>query len=71
MGKVYTVNFKLANSNYNLSIENESGEIEILDKKAIKDNYLVKVKAKRTGKVYLSLNYDDYQEIRVLYIHKI
>ena len=70
MGKVYTVNFKLANSNYNLSIENESGEIEILDKKAIKDNYLVKVKAKRTGKVYLSLNYDDYQEIRVLYIHK-
>ncbi len=69
-GKTYTANFKLANGNYNLSIENEKGEVKVLDKRVIKDHYFVKVKAKKSGRVYLALNYKDYQDIKPLYIHK-
>lgn len=70
MGKTYTIGFKQVDSDYNLSINNESGEIEILDENKIEDNYFVKVKAKKSGKVYLSLSYGDYQDNRTLYIHK-
>lgn len=70
VGKTYTVNFNLSNSNYNLSIENETGKIEILDEKRIEDNYFVKVKAKKSGRAYLTLSYGDFQNTKVLYIHR-
>ena len=70
IGTTYTIKFKLVNNNYNLSIENQSGEIEILDEKKVKDNYYLKIKAKKAGKVYINLNYEDFQDMKVLYIHK-
>jgi uncharacterized SAM-binding protein YcdF (DUF218 family) len=69
-GKTYTVNYKSINENYNLLIDNETGKVDVLDKKKVEDNYFVKVKAKKSGRVYLSLNYGDYQDVKVLYVHK-
>ena len=70
MGKTYTVVYILKNSNdYKLSIDQKDGEVEVLDEKEKDGKYLVKVKAKKVGKVYLYLNYGEFQEGKVLYIH--
>jgi len=71
MGKTYTVIFELDNRfDYKLSVENIKGEIEILDKKEQNGKYLVKVKAKKPGKVLLNLDYGQFQAEKLLYIHK-
>ena len=70
-GKTYIVDFNLnGKSAYELKVDNESGEVEILDEKKDNDRYQIKVKAKKAGKAHLSLNYGDYQEEKMLYIHK-
>ena len=70
-GKTYIVDFNLnGKSAYELKVDNESGEVEILDEKKDNDRYQIKVKAKKAGKAYLSINYGDYQEEKMLYINK-
>ena len=71
LGKTYTLKYNLLNDNYkDITIENDTGEIEIIDKKIKNGNYLVKVKAKKPGKAYVFLNYEDYKEGKIIYIHK-
>ena len=71
LGKTYTLKYNLINENYkDITIENDTGEIEIIDKKIKNGNYLVKVKAKKPGKAYVYLNYEDYKEGKMIYIHK-
>ena len=70
-GKTYVVNFKLSgDDNYKLEVDNEIGEIEIIEEKKIDDNYIVKVKSKKPGRVFLDLNYDTYSQSIILYVHK-
>ena len=48
-GKTYTTYFLLNNKdNYELKVENASGEIEILEEKEENNKYIVKVKSKKT-----------------------
>ena len=70
MGKTYTVVYNINSNDYKLLIENQTGEIEVLDKKEKDDKYLVNVKAKKAGKVYMYLDYGDFKTGKVLYIHK-
>ncbi len=71
MGKTYTVVFNLNNtSSYKISIEEETGKIEVLDKKEKDGKYLIKVKSKESGVVNLYLNYGEFQTGKRLYIHK-
>lgn len=71
VGRTYTIAFDINNtSNYKLSIEDETGKIEVLDKKEKDDKYLVRVKSKESGKVSLYLDYGEFQTGKRLYIHK-
>ena len=69
-GNTYTVSFNIRDNNYKFNIENASGEVKVLEKKEVKNKYIVKVKSKKEGKVYLNLISDISGEIKVLYIHK-
>ena len=71
MGKTYTLSFEINNvDDYKLLIEEEFGKVEVLDKKENDGMYLVKVKAIKPGKVYVYLDYGDFQTGKILYIHK-
>lgn len=70
LGRTYTVIYSLNNKDYNLILDNEDGEVEIINEEQKDDKYIVKVKAKKPGKVFLSLNIDDIQEVNILYVHK-
>ena len=71
MGKTYTISFDLNSINdYKLLIEEKTGKIEVLNKTEIGGKYLVKVKAKKSGKVSLYLDYNGFQTGKTLYIHK-
>ena len=70
-GNTYTLTFKtIEGRDYKLSIENELGEIKILNKKEKDGYYYLKVKSKKPGKVFIRLDYKDIQETSLLYIHK-
>ncbi len=71
MGKTYTLSFDINGyNNYKLFIDEDTGKIEVLDKKEKDGKYLVKVKAKKAGKVYVFFDYGDFKTGKLLYIHK-
>ena len=62
MGKTYTTSFIISSDNYKLNLENDTGEVLIIEEK-IKDNkYMVKIKSIKPGRVYLSLVSDQFTE---------
>lgn len=66
-GRTYTISFtNINNSTCELNTDNDDGIIAILEEKQFDGKCLVKVKAKKDGKVYL------YEEStgNVLYVHK-
>ena len=67
-GKTYTISFNIYDNNFN--VEKSNNNIEIINKRIVGNKYLVKVKSKKPGKVDLTINYDDYNQIAVLYVHK-
>ena len=70
-GKTYNAKFKIVeDSGCNLKVENNSGELEILEEKKEDGNYLVKLKSIKPGKVSLILEHDDYQNLKIIYVHK-
>ena len=71
-GRTYTTNFVLFNNydDFKLYVDSDDGEIEILDKKLIDNKYVVKVKGKKAGKVYITLDYGDVKDLKFLYVHK-
>ena len=70
-GNTYTLTFKtIEGRDYKLSIENELGEIKVLNKKEKDGYYYLKVKSKKPGRVFIRLDYNDIQETSLLYIHK-
>lgn len=71
-GKTYKIVYQINNkeNNYSLNIDNATGEIEVLEEKLIKDKYIVNVKAKKPGKVFLYFTDAYFQSGSILYIHK-
>ena len=66
-GNTYTLTFKtIEDEDYKLSIENESGEIKILNKKEKDGYYYLKVKSKKPGRVFIRLDYNDIKETSLL-----
>ena len=64
---------KYINSGKNIQdviVDNETGEVEILDRYEKNGKYVVKVKAKKPGKSYIRIDNGDYEEGKVVYIHK-
>ena len=70
MGKTYTTSFEILNNNYKFSLDADTGMVEILEEKEDNNKYIVKVKSKQPGKVSLTMNYGDYREQKLLYVHK-
>ena len=71
MGKTYTMSFDIGNiSDYKFFIEEENGKIEILEEKLKDGNYLIKIKAKKTGTATIYLDYGEFQTGKRIYIHK-
>ncbi len=70
-GKTYTATFNIRREgNYRTKIENETGEVKVLEEKQEKDKYILKVKSVKPGQVYIYLGDGDSEEGRVLYVHK-
>ena len=71
MGKTYTTSFRINNKeSYSFNIYKNSNNIKILEKKVKDNKYIVKFKGEKPGKVFLSLDYNDYSENKIFYIHK-
>ena len=71
-GRTYTTSFVARQKNYNFSIDNVSGEIEVLEEKIKGDEFVVKVRAIKPGSVDLFFSYDD-ASLKIgkrLYVHK-
>ena len=70
MGNTYTVSFDYNNGNHTLNVEENKEAIEIIEEKVENSKYLVAIKAKKPGKVFLNMDYGDYAEQKLLYVHK-
>ncbi len=70
-GRTYNVKFVVGNKNIQeFTIDSGPGEVVILSKKIVGNEYIVKLKSKKPGKVSVSLNQGDYREGKMLYVHK-
>jgi len=72
LGKTYTVTFSLSKNYTKLKVKQstEDGEVEIIKEKKDADNYYVKVKSKKPGKTFIIMDYGEFKESKILYIHK-
>ncbi|MBR7037595.1 hypothetical protein IKI14_07390 [bacterium] len=72
-GNTYTVPFELYGKqyeNYNLILDHQDN-IEILEEKIENGKYLVTIKSKKPGKVFMSLETDgDTLSSKSIYVHK-
>lgn len=69
-GKEYTLSFDIKDRDTHIvSIENETGIVELVDKRIVNDIYIIKVKGRKPGKSYLTMDYGDYKEMKMFYIH--
>lgn len=70
-GKTNTLEFEfLENANPQISFENESGEIEVLEERTENNKYIIKIKSKKPGKVFFTFTNGNYEKNDMLYIHK-
>jgi len=68
MGKTIEYSFNVKNNDCKISLDNDNGELEIIEKP---DNKCaIKVKSNKAGRSYLTIDYGDYVEQKILYIHK-
>ena len=70
IGRTYTASFIIKNDDYQFSIDNNSDVVEIINSQVRDNKYLVTVKSKKVGKVFLNMNYGDYIEQKMLYVHR-
>ena len=70
-GKTYEVKFTLnGKENFQLNFEEGSDLVEILEERKRGNYYIVKLKAKKPGNVFLTLDFHDFYKPKSLYIHK-
>ena len=72
LGKTYTVTFSLSKNHTKLKVKQsaEDGEVEIIKEKKDADNYYVKVRSKKPGKTFIIMDYGEFKESKILYVHK-
>lgn len=69
MGKTYS--FKISgNKNYEIEVEEKTGAIQILEDKQVGHEHIIKIKSIKPGEVFINIKNDNYQERKILYIHK-
>lgn len=68
--QTYNVKLPILNQNYSLFLDNYDGEVEIINERQDKDNYIVTVKSVKPWKVNIWLKYDDFSSEHILYVHK-
>ncbi len=70
MGKTQTVSFLRGEGGNELTVENGTGEVEILSEREVGDRYLVTVRGKKPGKAYLSFGDEDLHSIEAFYVYE-
>ena len=70
LGRTYNAVFSIIRDNNTKLDISGSGEVTIIDELYSENEYILKVKAKKPGKVYISYGLDDMSQSKVLYIHK-
>ncbi|MBQ1306555.1 MAG: YdcF family protein [Erysipelotrichaceae bacterium] len=69
-GRTYEVSFFYDSDNdYSLNLENETGEVEILEEIEKGSRLTVRVGAKKPGRVFLHYENGEYQREALLYVH--
>ena len=70
-GKTYTIKYRIhKDREYTLKVENNTGEVEIIKEERKDDMHIVKIKAKKPGKVFIKLDNKEYSEMTLIYVHK-
>ena len=70
-GRTATVDFELPKEEYKVSVENQSGQIEILETEEKNDKLLIKIKGVKPGKVAIDIAIaDDVSTMKIIYVHK-
>ncbi len=70
MGRTHIAHFNIINDNYDFNIDGDLDSVEIIDKKITDDELIITFKSKKEGRIYPELDFGDFQEGKVLYIHK-
>ncbi len=69
MGRTHTATF-ISKSKNDILIVQDNSIIEVLKKEKKGEEYIVKFKGKKPGRVFLLLEKDDYSEEKLYYVHK-
>ncbi len=69
LGRTHSTSFNIHNKEYEFLLDGDTETVEIINKKEVDKNLIVKVKAKKTGKVALGINHDGFSEMKLLYVH--
>lgn len=70
MGKTYSVKIEKTDKLKNgITVENGTGIIEITNQKETNNEYIIKIKAKKSGTAFLRIEYEDFYETKIFYIH--
>ena len=70
-GRTYELNFDINNDNYYVTIEDENDSIEVVEKKEIGDQYFLRLKGKKYGKVNVFFHSENGLSTgTTLYVHK-
>ena len=70
-GRTATVDFELPKEEHKVSVENQSGQIEILETEEKNDKLLIKIKGVKPGKVAIDIATNDVvSTMKIIYVHK-
>ncbi len=65
----YTINNANTLTDYRWNVYDSTGKVELDDQKTKGNNLYLTFKGTKAGKVFVSLEYDGYKEIKILYVH--
>ena len=70
-GQTYTLEYRLPREkNFNVIIEQNKDIIEIIKQEKKNNKYYIKIKAKKPGKAFITLNFGEISESKNIYVHK-
>ena len=71
MGKTYTLKYKITeNEPYKLEVEENNGQIEIVNQRIENDELHIKIKGKKSGKVYINIDFGSFNQGELIYVHR-
>ena len=70
-GQTYTLEYRLPREkNFKVVIEQNKDIIEIIKQEKKNNKYYIKIKAKKPGKAFITLNFGEISESKSIYVHK-